>query len=66
MQPTETDVNDQRGVITWQINPEPGEEKHIGFGYRLYAPGGNPILYGELCDQQEQLEKPLRSAPNVN
>jgi uncharacterized protein (TIGR02231 family) len=66
MQPTETDVDDQRGVIMWQINAEPGEEKHIGFGYRLYAPAGNPILYGELGDQQEQLEKLLRSAPNVN
>jgi uncharacterized protein (TIGR02231 family) len=66
MQPTETDVNDQRGVIMWQINAEPGEEKHIGFGYRLVAPAGNPILYGELSDQQEQLEKLLQPAPNVN
>lgn len=66
MQPTETDVNDQRGVMMWQISAEPGEEKHIGFSYRLSAPVGNPILYGELGDQQEQLDKMLHAAPNVN
>lgn len=66
MQPTETDVDDQRGVLMWQINAEAGEEKHIGFGYRLSAPAGNPILYGELSDRQEQLEKLLRAAPNMN
>lgn len=66
MQPTETDVNDQRGVIMWQISAGPGEEKQIGFGYRLSAPAGTPVLYGELGDQQEQLERMLRAAPNMN
>jgi uncharacterized protein (TIGR02231 family) len=66
MQPTETDVDDQRGIIMWQVNAGAGEEKQIGFGYRLTAPAGNPILYGELGDQQEQLERLLRAAPNMN
>ena len=56
-QPAENDVNDKRGVVMWRISAEPGEEKQIGFGYRLTAPAGKPILYGEIGEEQEALEK---------
>lgn len=63
-QPSETDVNDQRGVMMWQISAEPGEEKQIGFGYRVTAPAGKPITYGELSEEQEKLEM-MRAAPSL-
>ena len=56
-QPAENDVNGKRGVVMWRISAEPGEEKQISFGYRLTAPAGNPILYGEVGEEQEALEK---------
>jgi hypothetical protein len=55
-QPTENDLNDRRGVLMWQVTAEPGEEKQIGFGYKLTAPAGKPILYGEVGEEQEKLE----------
>jgi len=56
-QPAENDLNDRRGVLLWRISAEPGEEKQIGFGYRLTAPAGKPILYGEVGEEQEKLEQ---------
>jgi hypothetical protein len=53
----ETDVNDKRGVLMWRISAEPGEEKQIGFGYRVTAPSGKPILYGDVTEEQEKLEQ---------
>jgi uncharacterized protein (TIGR02231 family) len=61
-QPVETDVNDKRGVLMWRISAEPGEEKQIGFGYKLTATAGKPILYGEIGEEQEKLEQ-FFSAP---
>jgi Domain of unknown function (DUF4139) len=55
-QPAESDMDDKRGVLMWQISAEPGEEKQIGFGYKLTAPAGKPILYGEIGEEQEKLE----------
>jgi hypothetical protein len=56
-QPSENDLNDKRGVLLWRISAEPGEEKQIGFGYRLTAPAGKPILYGEIGEEQEKLDQ---------
>ena len=56
-QPAENDLDDRRGVLLWRISAEPGEEKQIGFGYRLTAPAGKPILYGEIGEEQERLEQ---------
>jgi uncharacterized protein (TIGR02231 family) len=61
-QPAESDMDDRRGVLMWQIAAEPGEEKQIGFGYKLTAPAGKPILYGEVGEEQEKLEI-FRAAP---
>jgi uncharacterized protein (TIGR02231 family) len=55
-QPLENDVNDKRGVVVWQISAGPGEEKQIGYGYKLSATAGKPILYGEIGEEQEKLE----------
>lgn len=55
-QPAENDLDDKRGVLMWQISAEPGAEKQIGFGYKLTAPAGKPILYGEVGEGQEKLE----------
>ncbi|HEY7646251.1 MAG TPA: mucoidy inhibitor MuiA family protein [Hyphomicrobiales bacterium] len=64
-QPSESDVNDQRGVMMWRISAAAGEEKQIGFGYRLTAPSGKPILYGEFGEERERLEQFKRAAPAI-
>jgi uncharacterized protein (TIGR02231 family) len=63
-QPLENDINDKRGVVMWQISAGPGEEKQIGFGYKLTASAGKPILYGEIGEEQERLEQFFK-APNL-
>jgi uncharacterized protein (TIGR02231 family) len=54
-QPTKLDANSRRGVMLWQVKAAPGEEKQIGFGYRVSAPGNRPIQYRELTDEQNRL-----------
>jgi uncharacterized protein (TIGR02231 family) len=63
-QPVENDINDKRGVVMWQISAGPGEEKQIGFGYKLTATAGKPIVYGEIGEEQERLEQFFK-APNL-
>jgi len=44
--PTKKDVDDQRGVLAWELKLEPDEEKTIDFGYRVIWPSGKNIVYG--------------------
>lgn len=53
-QPTEKDVNDRRGTMLWEMKAEPGEEKTLGFGYKVTAPADKSISYRELTEEQLQ------------
>ena len=54
-QPTKFDANNKRGAILWDIKAAPGEEKQIGFGYRVSAPANRSIQYRQLTDERIQL-----------
>ncbi len=62
-QPTKLDANNKRGAILWEMKAAPGEEKQIGFGYRVSAPGNRTIQYRELSDEQVQLQKNRLRSP---
>ena len=44
-QPTKTDVEDKRGVVSWEQRLEPDQELVIEFGYQVVWPGGKSISY---------------------
>jgi uncharacterized protein (TIGR02231 family) len=44
-QPTKTDVEDKRGVVSWESKLEPDQEQVIEFGYQVVWPGGKTITY---------------------
>lgn len=44
-QPTKTDVEDKRGVISWEIKLEAEQEQVIEFGYQVVWPGAKAITY---------------------
>jgi uncharacterized protein (TIGR02231 family) len=44
--PTRRDVDDKRGVVAWEANLQPDEERQIEFGYRISWPAGKRIMYG--------------------
>jgi uncharacterized protein (TIGR02231 family) len=52
--PTAKDVDDKRGTMLWQMTAKPDEQKQLAFGYRLSAPGGKPLYFRELNDEQIQ------------
>ena len=45
-QPTRRDVDDKRGVIAWESELKPDEERVIEFGYRVTWPAAKQIQYG--------------------
>ncbi len=45
-QPTKRDVDDKRGVLAWDLDLKPDEEKTIEFGYRASWPAAKRIQYG--------------------
>lgn len=44
--PTKRDVDEKRGVMSWDGRLDPDEEKMIEFGYRITWPGTKSIQYG--------------------
>lgn len=44
--PTRRDVDDKRGVLSWDALLQPDEERQIEFGYRVSWPAGKRIMYG--------------------
>ena len=44
--PTKRDVDDKRGVLSWEAKLEPDEERVIEFGYRVTWPAQRSIVYG--------------------
>lgn len=44
--PTRRDIDDQRGVLAWDLKLEPDEERTIDFGYRVVWPSGKNVVYG--------------------
>ncbi len=47
LQPTKTNVEDKRGVMTFESKLEPDEEKVIDYGYRTTWPAAKSIVYGQ-------------------
>ncbi len=45
-QPTKRDLDDKRGVLSWDDTLKPDEEKTIEFGYKITWPAQKNITYG--------------------
>ena len=45
-QPTKSDVDDKRGVLSWESKLDPDQEQVIEFGYQVVWPGAKSITYG--------------------
>ncbi len=45
-QPTKRDLDDKRGVLSWEDTLKPDEEKSIEFGYKVTWPAQKNITYG--------------------
>jgi uncharacterized protein (TIGR02231 family) len=45
--PTKRDLEDKRGILAWDMELKPDEEKTIEFGYRVTWPGAKKITYGQ-------------------
>jgi uncharacterized protein (TIGR02231 family) len=43
--PSERDLRDRRGVLTWNLEAAPGEAKEIKLGWRLRWPGDKVVAY---------------------
>ena len=46
-QPTKSDVDDKRGVLSWESKLDPDQEQVIEFGYLVVWPGAKSITYGQ-------------------
>lgn len=46
-QPSKTDIDDKRGVMSFEGKLEPDEEKVLEYGYRIAWPGAKSIVYGQ-------------------
>lgn len=44
--PSKRDVDDKRGVLAWDLDLKPDEEKTIEFGYRASWPSAKRVQYG--------------------
>jgi uncharacterized protein (TIGR02231 family) len=44
--PTKQNLDDKRGVLAWEMNLAPDEEKAVEFGYRVTWPAAKKITYG--------------------
>jgi uncharacterized protein (TIGR02231 family) len=45
--PTKRDIDDKRGVLAWEMELKPDEEKVVEFGYRVTWPGAKKVIYGQ-------------------
>ena len=45
--PTKRDMDDKRGLLAWEMELKPDEEKVVEFGYRVTWPGAKKITYGQ-------------------
>ena len=45
--PSRRDVDDKRGVLAWDLQLAPDEEKVIDFGYRATWPAAKKVTYGQ-------------------
>lgn len=45
-QPTRRDIDDKRGVLAWESEVKPDEERVIEFGYRVTWPAAKQVQYG--------------------
>lgn len=41
--PSQTDVDDQKGVLAWELELKPGSKAQLDFGYRISYPGKGPL-----------------------
>lgn len=44
--PTRKDIDDKRGVLAWESEIKPDEERVIEFGYRITWPAQKQVVYG--------------------
>jgi uncharacterized protein (TIGR02231 family) len=44
--PTKQNLEDKRGVVSWEMKLEPDEEKVIEHGYRVTWPSAKKVIYG--------------------
>ena len=44
-QPSAKDVNDKRGVMNWQLDVAPGEQKEIHLAYRMKWPADRDVVF---------------------
>ena len=47
VQPAKTNIEDKRGVMTFESKLEPDEEKVLDYGYRITWPAAKSIIYGQ-------------------
>ena len=45
--PTKRDMDDKRGLLAWEMELKPDEEKVVEFGYRVTWPAAKKITYGQ-------------------
>src|SRR5262245_41725796 len=45
--PTRRDMEDKRGLLAWDMDLKPDEEKVVEFGYRVTWPAAKKITYGQ-------------------
>jgi uncharacterized protein (TIGR02231 family) len=45
--PTKRDLDEKRGVLAWEMEVKPDEEKVVEFGYRVTWPAAKKIMYGQ-------------------
>jgi uncharacterized protein (TIGR02231 family) len=45
--PTKRDMEDKRGLLAWDMELKPDEEKAVEFGYRVTWPAAKKITYGQ-------------------
>jgi uncharacterized protein (TIGR02231 family) len=45
--PTKRDMEDKRGLLAWEMELKPDEEKAVEFGYRVTWPAAKKITYGQ-------------------
>ena len=44
--PTKQNLDDKRGVVSWEMKLEPDEEKVVEHGYRVTWPSAKKVIYG--------------------
>jgi uncharacterized protein (TIGR02231 family) len=45
--PTKRDMDDKRGLLAWEMELKPDEEKVVEFGYRVTWPAAKKVTYGQ-------------------